>query len=338
MKNESNIDITKNVYLAGNPQLEAAMKKFNDDQEAGGGDIAPVFDLIVEQMKNDVEVISPVIFPGGLPIPDENALAEDGTAEEETTMWFQKLGESEDDLWMVAFTSEGESAKGQKSSSIPILLKELFECVLNEEPCQGIVINPFGDSISITKQGVAALLAALEPPTQDELDLDAGSAAYSEGDYETAFALYKKSAEAGNVTALSNLGYCYYYGRSIPVDKAKAHECWEKAAILGDVCAIYKVGDMYRNGDLPKDEVFAKEMYMKAFHDSLGFMDLNCYPDAFLRVLKYCPEMFGALTLNDIAQKCREGFQARVDGGDKFAVKLLEQAEELCVVYQVIVD
>lgn len=56
----------------------------------------------------------------------------------------------------------------------------------------------------------------------------------------------------GNVTALSNLGYCYYYGRSIPVDKEKAKSYWEEAAIFGDIPAVYKLGDMYRNGDLPK--------------------------------------------------------------------------------------
>ena len=43
-----------------------------------------------------------------------------------------------------------------------------------------------------------------------------------EKDYEKAISLYEKSASLGNVTALSNLGYCYYYGRSIPVDKEKA--------------------------------------------------------------------------------------------------------------------
>lgn len=61
-------------------------------------------------------------------------------------------------------------------------------------------------------------------------NLNRGAEAYQAGDYETAVACYKKAAAAGNVTALSNLGYCYYYGRSIPVDKEKARRCWEEAS------------------------------------------------------------------------------------------------------------
>lgn len=68
--------------------------------------------------------------------------------------------------------------------------------------------------------------------TQDEMDLNTGAMAYQQGDYKTAITYYTKAAEAGNVIALSNLGYCYYYGRSIPVDKVKAKECWERASIL----------------------------------------------------------------------------------------------------------
>ena len=56
---------------------------------------------------------------------------------------------------------------------------------------------------------------------EDVINLNIGAEAYQKGDYETAIKYYEKSANAGNVIALSNLGYCYYYGRSIPVDKQK---------------------------------------------------------------------------------------------------------------------
>lgn len=67
-----------------------------------------------------------------------------------------------------------------------------------------------------------------EELTEDEIYLNKGADAYQAGDYETAIRLYQKSADMGNITALSNLGYCYYYGRSFPVDKTKAKECWER--------------------------------------------------------------------------------------------------------------
>lgn len=83
-----------------------------------------------------------------------------------------------------------------------------------------------------------------EELTEDEIYLNKGADAYQAGDYETAIRLYQKSADMGNITALSNLGYCYYYGRSFPVDKTKAKECWEKAAIFGDIPSVYKLGDI----------------------------------------------------------------------------------------------
>ena len=82
-----------------------------------------------------------------------------------------------------------------------------------------------------------------EELTEDEIYLNKGADAYQAGDYETAIRLYQKSADMGNITALSNLGYCYYYGRSIPIDKTKAKECWDKAAIFGDIPSVYKLGE-----------------------------------------------------------------------------------------------
>lgn len=67
---------------------------------------------------------------------------------------------------------------------------------------------------------------------EDVIYLNEGADAYNAKDYEKAISLYEKSASLGNVTALSNLGYCYYYGRSIPVDKEKAKSYWEEAAIF----------------------------------------------------------------------------------------------------------
>ena len=130
-----------------------------------------------------------------------------------------------------------------------------------------------------------------EELTEDEIYLNKGADAYQAGDYETAIRLYQKSADMGNITALSNLGYCYYYGRSIPVDKTKAKECWEKAAIFGDIPSVYKLGDMYRYGDLPQNLDYSHALYKRAFLLALDNMD-NYYvaPDAFLRMLKYYPE------------------------------------------------
>lgn len=109
----------------------------------------------------------------------------------------------------------------------------------------------------------------------------------------------KSLPDMGNITALSNLGYCYYYGRSIPVDKTKAKECWEKAAIFGDIPSVYKLGDMYRYGDLPQNLDYSHALYKRAFLLALDNMD-NYYvaPDAFLRMLKYYPRKFPTLAIH----------------------------------------
>lgn len=172
-------------------------------------------------------------------------------------------------------------------------------------------------------------MTIIPSPNQDEIDLNNGAEAYQKGDFKTAVDLYTKSAQAGNVTALSNLGYCYYYGRSIPVDKEKAKECWTKAALMDDVCAIYKLGDMYRNGDLPKDEKFAKNLYVKAYLIAKEEIDDWTYPDAVLRILKYCRDEYDNSFLKEIACQAIECFEYRIREGDRYSDKLLEEMKRI---------
>lgn len=168
--------------------------------------------------------------------------------------------------------------------------------------------------------------------TQDKIYLNEGADAYQRGDYETAIRLYKKSADMGNITALSNLGYCYYYGRSIPVDKDKARECWEKAAILGDIAAVYKLGDMYRYGDLPQNLDFSHALYKRAFILATDNSE-NYYvaPDAFLRMLKYYPDDISdkGYSKIEIALSCITGIKKRIAEGDNYSEKALKEAKAI---------
>lgn len=165
---------------------------------------------------------------------------------------------------------------------------------------------------------------------EDVIYLNEGADAYNKKDYERAISLYEKSASLGNVTALSNLGYCYYYGRSIPVDKEKAKSYWEEAAIFGDIPAVYKLGDMYRNGDLPKRIEYSHKLYRRAFEMALNDLD-NYYvaPDAMLRMMKYYPdelEEYGDKLA--IALKCIQGIKKRIAEGDQYSQKVLKDAKE----------
>ena len=71
------------------------------------------------------------------------------------------------------------------------------------------------------------------------------------------------------VWAWTNLGYCYYYGRDIPVDDEKAFNCYMRAAIQGNANALYKIGDMYRYGRyVAKDEQMALIFYEQTLNET----------------------------------------------------------------------
>ncbi|MCD8007820.1 MAG: sel1 repeat family protein [Clostridiales bacterium] len=170
-----------------------------------------------------------------------------------------------------------------------------------------------------------------EEVRQDIQDLNTGAAAYQAGDYATAVKYYRKAAAAGNVIALSNLGYCYFYGRSIPVDKEMAKKCWEQAAMFGDIAAIYKLGDMYRFGDLKKSLPYSHALYVRAFELALESEDIYVYPDAFLRMLRYYPEDLETANIDakQLVQRCVQGLEARIADGDHYSGKLLKEAKEI---------
>lgn len=100
---------------------------------------------------------------------------------------------------------------------------------------------------------------------------------------------YELATEADDgytqIRAWCNLGYCYYYGRDIPVDDEKAFNCYMHAAIQHDANALYKIGDMYRHGRyVAKDEKMAVLCYNQAAA-SLSDSD-DSHADIFMRLGK----------------------------------------------------
>ena len=67
-------------------------------------------------------------------------------------------------------------------------------------------------------------------------------------DFSKAVECYKLAAENGSRQAQENLGYCYYYGRNMPVDYEKAFHYFALGAFDGHLISLYKIGDMYLNG------------------------------------------------------------------------------------------
>lgn len=110
---------------------------------------------------------------------------------------------------------------------------------------------------------------------------------YLKRDYQKAVELYETAAKSGDQRALCNLGYCYYYGRHQPPDYAKAYHYFNLGALLyDDPNCLYKLGDMYREGQCAEaNERYAVKLYFRAL-DAVNRPDEDdfCRADILTRV------------------------------------------------------
>src|SRR6266542_355041 len=121
-------------------------------------------------------------------------------------------------------------------------------------------------------------LASVAGPSED------ANAADKNGDYATAFRLWRELAEQGDASAQANLGRMYRDGRGVSADQAEAVKWYRKAAEQGDARGQNSLGVMYANGrgGLQQDDTQAVKWYRKATEQSnalgqanLGFMYQN---------------------------------------------------------------
>ncbi len=88
-----------------------------------------------------------------------------------------------------------------------------------------------------------------------------------EQDFSKAVRCYELAAENGSRQAQENLGYCYYYGRNMPVDYEKAFHYFALGAFEGHLISLYKIGDMYAAGYyVQKNEKEAFLIYEHCIH------------------------------------------------------------------------
>ena len=97
--------------------------------------------------------------------------------------------------------------------------------------------------------------------------LNKGADLYTKGDYKNAFPYYLASALLGNDQAISNLGYCFMYGRSVEKNFDLALACFKIAALKGNPDACYKLATIYRYNEEYKDLKMAKKYYLNAFQN-----------------------------------------------------------------------
>lgn len=104
----------------------------------------------------------------------------------------------------------------------------------------------------------------------DASHLRDATAAYSRGDYQTAFSLFLPLAAQGDVAAQNNVGAMYEKGLGVPQDYAEAMKWYRKSVDQGDAHAQYNLGVMYDNGHgVPQDDAEAVKWYSKAAEQGL---------------------------------------------------------------------
>jgi uncharacterized protein len=86
---------------------------------------------------------------------------------------------------------------------------------------------------------------------------DDASLAYDDGDYNLAFALFLKSAHAGDVDSMTRIASMYSTAEGVALDFDKSIEWDEKAAQAGSISSITNLGITYRmRGDLKKAKIW----------------------------------------------------------------------------------
>jgi len=92
-----------------------------------------------------------------------------------------------------------------------------------------------------------------------------GLSALREGHNEEAFRAFSESAEAGNLSAMNNLGALYAAGQGVVRDFKQARFWWDKSASSGDSHAMFNIGFSYERGlGVVKDYQQARKWYDKA--------------------------------------------------------------------------
>ena len=90
--------------------------------------------------------------------------------------------------------------------------------------------------------------------------------------YQQAFKLYQKAADAGNLTAMGQLGLDYEAGYGVAKDGQQAVKWYTKAAEQGNDSAQFSLGFMYESGvSVPKDYKKAIKWYTKAASAEKGY-------------------------------------------------------------------
>ena len=105
---------------------------------------------------------------------------------------------------------------------------------------------------------------------------DEGDKLYDNKEYEKAIELYKKAAALGHIGVLNRLGWMYQYGEGVEQSDTEAVKWYRKGAEAGNAKAMNNLGSMYQNGEgVEQNYNKAIELYKKSIDAGNGFAANN---------------------------------------------------------------
>lgn len=111
-----------------------------------------------------------------------------------------------------------------------------------------------------------------------------GAKLYVEGNYRFAVEYYRLAA-MGDMNAVSNLGYCYLYGRDIEQNTSLAIAYFKTAAENGVIDAMYKLGDIYSS-----DKWNVKDVELSLYYYNIALFHLLGEGEWDVESIVYCEE------------------------------------------------
>lgn len=166
--------ITEFVYKEGetteNELLEDAILQFCTDRDKEAED--RLFDAVGFGIMEEANVIVP--FSSKLPLISEEqleklALKKTFTLEEDIHCEMETVMDENDDEWIPIFTNQSESRRQNTGNvMVMICLKDIMEKALAMDKVKGVVFNPFGTFVSVTKEFIENEFDAIEQYLKEE--------------------------------------------------------------------------------------------------------------------------------------------------------------------------
>lgn len=147
-----------------NSLIEDAIGAFHRDTSQEN--FSSVIESIYRRMHEEGRFMMPVIMPQEIfdkldvkhiKVGDQFAI------EEDLRMKFQHLNTDDGRLWAVAFTSDAEYRKGSSSDTVVLDISEALRGFSGECAEAGIVINPWGEKLLLTKEFINIILDMEKP-------------------------------------------------------------------------------------------------------------------------------------------------------------------------------